>query len=104
VERTAAGLRERHGVSFEAVVTRDDVSRPKPDPEPFLRGAELLGAEPGSCAVLEDAPLGIVAAKAAGMVAVAVPNEQTRALEFSGADSVQPDLVAAVRWLLATGQ
>ncbi len=48
-------------------VTADDVSRGKPDPEPYLRGARLLGVRPEECLVIEDAPLGIQSAHAAGM-------------------------------------
>jgi HAD superfamily hydrolase (TIGR01509 family) len=96
VERVLVQLRLR-GVGFEAVVTRDDVERFKPDPEPFLRAAERLRVEPRECVVLEDAPAGIAAARAAGMIAIAVPNEHTRGLELASADAVCPDLVSAVR-------
>ena len=50
-----------------AVVTADDVSRGKPDPEPYLKGAEAIGVSPDECAVFEDAPAGIAAARAAGV-------------------------------------
>ena len=94
---------EAEGVRFDAVVTRDDVSQPKPDPEPYLLAAELLGADPAACAVLEDSPNGIASAKAAGMTCVAIPTEHTLGLDLSGADSIREDLVAAVRWLLESG-
>ncbi len=58
--------------AFDAVVSREDVARLKPAPDPFLRAAELLGVEPGRCAVVEDADKGLLAARAAGMTAVAV--------------------------------
>lgn len=61
----AAGIAEP-----TALVTADDVTRGKPDPEPYLRGAELLGLDPADCVVLEDAPAGIAAARAAGVGAV----------------------------------
>lgn len=48
-------------------VTADDVVHGKPDPEPYLKGAQLLGFEPTECLVIEDAPAGIQAARAAGM-------------------------------------
>jgi beta-phosphoglucomutase-like phosphatase (HAD superfamily) len=96
LERLAA-----EGVRFDVVVTRDDVSHPKPDPEPYLLAAELLRVEPAACAVLEDAPNGIASAKAAGMTCVAVPTEHTLGLDLGDADSIQEDLIAAVRWLLA---
>lgn len=57
---------------FREVAAAEDVSRGKPDPEVFLKAAEKLGAEPSTCVVIEDAQVGIRAAKAAGMKAVAV--------------------------------
>ncbi len=60
------GLRDRLG----AVVTGSDVQRGKPDPQIFLTAAQRLGVPPGRCAVIEDAPVGIAAAAAAGMACV----------------------------------
>jgi beta-phosphoglucomutase len=57
---------------FQAVVGAHQVSRGKPHPETFLKAAELLGAEPSSCIVFEDALPGVEAAAAAGMSCVAV--------------------------------
>ena len=62
------GLRE----AFGALVGEEDAGRGKPDPEGFLVASERLGAAPGGCVVLEDAPAGIQAAKAAGMRAIGV--------------------------------
>lgn len=53
---------------FDAIVTADDVTRHKPNPDTFLKCAELLGVEPGKCQVFEDGDLGIEAAKTAGMM------------------------------------
>ncbi|GAA3910712.1 HAD-IA family hydrolase [Microbacterium invictum] len=50
-----------------ALVAAEDVQRGKPDPEPYCRGAAALGLEPATCAVLEDAPAGVEAARAAGV-------------------------------------
>ena len=55
---------------FGAVVTADDVTHSKPDPETFSKGAALLGVRPEDCVVLEDAPKGVEAAQNAGMSAV----------------------------------
>jgi len=63
---------------FEAVVTGQDVVRGKPDPEVFLLGATRLGIPASRCAVIEDAPAGIAAARAAGMLAVALLGTATR--------------------------
>jgi HAD superfamily hydrolase (TIGR01509 family) len=57
---------------FEILVSSEDVIRPKPFPDTFLKCAELLGVEPVICEVFEDAHLGIQAAKAAGMMATLV--------------------------------
>ncbi|MEV4178173.1 HAD family phosphatase [Nonomuraea sp. NPDC049709] len=59
---------------FDCVVTADDVIRTKPDPEPYLTAARLLGVEPVRCVVLEDSPNGVAAATAAGCAVVAVPS------------------------------
>ena len=58
--------------AFDAVVTGRDVSRGKPDPEVFQLAAERLGLAKSRCVVLEDAPVGVAAANAAGMVSVAL--------------------------------
>jgi beta-phosphoglucomutase len=57
---------------FDAVIDGNKVSKPKPDPEVFLKGAEELGMEPAVCVVFEDAIAGIEAAKNGGMKAVGV--------------------------------
>lgn len=53
---------------FDAIVTADDVTRHKPNPDTFLKCAELLGVGPAKCQVFEDGDLGIEAAKTAGMM------------------------------------
>ncbi|KAA6097813.1 fructose-1-phosphate/6-phosphogluconate phosphatase [Pantoea dispersa] len=57
---------------FDAVVGADDVQRHKPQPDTFLRCAELMGVAPARCVVFEDADFGVQAAKAAGMDVVDV--------------------------------
>ena len=70
-----------------AFVTADDVARGKPAPDPYLLAAERLGWEPSRCLVIEDAPAGITAAKAAGTSVLAVTT--TNAFESLGdADAV----------------
>jgi len=51
------------------IYSAEDVSRGKPAPDLFLHAAESLGADPARCAVIEDSPLGVEAANAAGMIA-----------------------------------
>jgi len=57
---------------FSAMITAENVSRGKPDPEVFLKGAAALGFAPCNCVVFEDAVYGVDAARAGGMKAVAV--------------------------------
>ena len=64
--------------SFGAVITGADVTRGKPEPEVFLKGAERLGVPPAQCAVIEDAPQGIEAANRAGMTSIAITGTATR--------------------------
>lgn len=54
------------------MITANDVIRGKPSPEPFLKGAALLGAAPADCLVFEDSPAGIASARSAGMKAIAL--------------------------------
>jgi HAD superfamily hydrolase (TIGR01509 family) len=64
----------RLGEGFTATVCAEDVHHGKPDPEPYLRAAALLGADPRSCVALEDSPNGVASAQAAGCQVVAVPS------------------------------
>lgn len=57
---------------IEILVAAEDVERPKPNPDTFLRCAELMGVEPQYCQVFEDGEPGMQAAKAAGMMATLV--------------------------------
>ncbi len=61
------------------MVCANDVTRGKPDPEPYQLAVRRLGAEPGRCLVLEDSITGVTAAEAAGCLVVAVPT--LRAIE-----------------------
>ena len=83
----AAGL-----VPPSTLVTVDDVTRGKPDPEPFLVAAEKLGVDPARCLVVEDAPMGLQAAHAAGCFTLAVVT--TTAREDLDADAVVDNLAA----------
>ena len=75
---------------FTAVVTADDYTRGKPDPEPFLLAAERIGVPPGECLVFEDTPTGMEAARRAGMMVVLVPtaerSQQSSPLENRAAE------------------
>ncbi len=57
---------------FDALVTAEDVTRGKPDPEIFLKAAARLGVQPQACLVFEDSPSGLEAAHRAGMQSIAL--------------------------------
>lgn len=74
------------GAFFPVRVSGDQVARSKPLPDVYLRAAEILGLRPRSCLAIEDSPVGVRAAKAAGMTCVAVPTDWTRHGDFREAD------------------
>lgn len=82
-------------------VTAHDVVHGKPDPEPYLKGASKAGADARDCIVVENAPLGVRAGKAAGAFTIAVttgpiPRE---AFEREGADMIFPSMNAFAEFL-----
>ena len=76
-------------------VAAEDVSRGKPDPEPYRRGAALLGLDPADCVVFEDAPAGIAAARAAGVTFVVGVGADSAA----GHPDVVVDDLRSVTWV-----
>src|SRR3954468_1667334 len=90
----SAGLYE----SFRAVVSAEDVARPKPAPDVYLAAAAALDAEPSRCVALEDSETGVAAAKAAGMTVIGVPSFPGIALD--AADLVAPALTDPRVWAL----
>lgn len=68
------GILGRHfSVNFDAVVSGDDVIKGKPNPDPYLKALEYLGADPEDCIVFENAPYGVQAAKNAGLYCIGIP-------------------------------
>jgi sugar-phosphatase len=83
----AAGLPEPR-----YLVTSTDVKHGKPDPEPYLRGAQLLGAPASECLVIEDAPAGVRAGKEAGARVLALRTTASDVeLRQAGADWIVDD-------------
>ena len=60
---------------FAVTVCGDEVAHPKPAPDPYAQAARLLGVDAACCVAIEDSPLGIASAEAAGCVVLAVPSE-----------------------------
>ncbi len=77
--------------AFAATVTGGDVTRGKPDPQVYLLAAERLGLPAAHCVVVEDAPVGVAAARAAGTATVALLGTTTPD-RFADADLVVPSL------------
>ncbi|MFF5342860.1 HAD family hydrolase [Streptomyces althioticus] len=80
------------GILPKTLVAADDITRGKPDPEPYLLAARTLGVDPADCVVFEDAPAGLQAGRAAGMTTVALAT--THRAEELTADLVVRDLSA----------
>jgi len=91
------------GGLFDAVIAREDYVHAKPAPDAYLAAAAALGLAPAECVVVEDAERGVQAAVAAGIRAIAVPGELTRANDFSACvrrlthlDELTPELLGAL--------
>ncbi|MCD7442038.1 HAD-IA family hydrolase [Streptomyces lincolnensis] len=90
--RLAEARLDAVGILPKTMVTADDITRGKPDPEPYLLAARELGVDPAHCVVFEDAPAGLAAGRAAGMTTVALTT--THASHELDADLVVADLSA----------
>lgn len=77
---------------FTEIITRDDVARAKPAPDLFLLALQKLGISGQDALVLEDSVNGLIAACAANIPCVIIPNEVTSGLDFSAAKTVLPTL------------
>jgi mannitol-1-/sugar-/sorbitol-6-phosphatase len=73
------------------MITAESIERGKPDPDCYLRGAQALDVDPRDCVVVEDAPIGATAARAAGMRLIALTTTH-RADQLEPADLIVPDL------------
>ncbi|MCW3807815.1 HAD family hydrolase [Plebeiibacterium marinum] len=86
-------LNKDFGFEPDKVISAKDVKQGKPHPEPYLKAVERSGFEAGECLVVENAPLGVESAKAAGIPTIAVNTGILKAevLADAGADIVFPD-------------
>jgi sugar-phosphatase len=87
----------------KVLVTADDVTHGKPDPEPYLKGAERLGFAPADCLVVEDAPAGIQSARAGGMKVIGMASTYA-ADKLAEADEVVQKLAGIQVSLNGTGK
>ena len=78
--------------AFDVVLGGDDVTKGKPEPEIYELAARRLGFPPNECIAIEDTPVGIAAAVAAGAYTIAVRTESTRGLDVSQARTVLESL------------
>lgn len=93
---TSAGIEgtmlilKKVGISdmFKVIVAKEDCTKFKPDPEPYIITANKLGVIPEDCVVIEDSEIGVKAAKNANMYCVAIPNKHTKSQDFSLADKI----------------
>jgi HAD superfamily hydrolase (TIGR01509 family) len=99
IRRMALAIAEH--LHFDVVVAGDDVSNPKPHPEPYERAASLLGVNPRECVAFEDSAPGITSAHAAGARVIGVPlhvpvTHDARWVAWDGFDDRTVDDIAAV--------
>jgi sugar-phosphatase len=99
--RLAEARLDEVGITSKTTVAADDVTRGKPDPEPYLLAARHLGVEPARCVVFEDAPAGLASGRTAGMRTVALTT--THRADELVADAVVPDLSAVSVQVTAAG-
>lgn len=91
-------------MSFDALIGGDMVKKGKPDPEIFLKGAEVLHEKPENCLVLEDSKQGILAAKAAGMHSCFIQDTIKPDIQMQQAIEYQKDNLLQVIDLLKEGE
>ncbi|WAZ20500.1 HAD family hydrolase [Streptomyces cinnabarinus] len=99
--RLAEARLDAVGILPKTLISADDITRGKPDPEPYLLAARQLGVDPARCVVFEDAPAGLQAGRAAGMTTVALAT--THQAHELDADLVVKDLSALSALVTATG-
>lgn len=77
---------------FSFILTREDYSKSKPSPEPYIKAADISGYKKEECLVIEDSERGLIASYEAGIKCIVVPNDLTRNCDFSKAWKVLREL------------
>ncbi|GAB2684164.1 HAD family phosphatase [Mucilaginibacter koreensis] len=85
---------------FQFIITRDDISLPKPHPEGYLQACQRLGQVPSACLVIEDTTTGLSAAKAAGAVCYAVQSNRADHEKLTAADRLFLSLHDVEKYIL----
>ena len=85
---------------FDFVITSLYFTNYKPHPEPYLVGFERTGCSKDECVVVEDSPRGLIAAKAAGIRCLVIPNSLAAGTDFAGAEMVLNDITEVTPELL----
>lgn len=85
---------------FDTIITADDYLHSKPDPEPYLTATAALNLAPDNCIAIEDSQRGFMAAGAAKIPCIVVPNKLTEEQDFSGALSVEDDVSGVLKYVL----
>lgn len=84
---------------FDCVITKDDVTNPKPAGEPYLRALTHLGIKPSEAIAIEDTHTGVTSASNAGIAVMAIPNQHTVSHDFAKAMGRFDSLQAVWRWV-----
>jgi HAD superfamily hydrolase (TIGR01509 family) len=87
---------------FDFALTADDCERCKPDPDPYLQAIARSGFPAGACLAIEDAPRGVIAARAAGIDCWVIPTALSRLADFSGAARVLNGVTEVASFLLSS--
>lgn len=92
-----------HGLAaeFATVVTADDVTNSKPDPECYRLALQRMGLLPQEAVAFEDTAHGMAAALGAGLACVAIPTPMSASHDFSRATVVLPNMLAAAEWVVS---
>ncbi len=88
---------------FQQIVSAEDVANGKPDPEPYIVGAQRIEKNPKSCIVLEDSVNGVLAGKASGAVVIAVPSTDSDREQMGNSDYVVSSLIEALEIVKGMG-